>query len=67
MDTDCNSYYNDVLEKMRLLLEDAKTLKDKLFYSIGIARSNIYMKNYDAAEQILNDLIVKTYTDPFSS
>jgi len=49
--------HNDVLDKMKLHLEDSKTLKDKLFYSIGIARSYFYLKNYDEAEELLNDLI----------
>ena len=49
--------HNDVLDKMKLRLENSKTLKDKLFYSIGIARSYFYLKNYDESENLLNDLI----------
>lgn len=51
--------HDEVLDKMKLYLEDSKTLKDKLFYSIGVARSNFYLENYDDAEELLNDLIEK--------
>jgi len=52
-------HHNDVSNKLQSLLDDAKTLKDKLFYQIGIAHSDIYLQNYGFAEQRLDDLIEK--------
>ena len=54
--------YADIILRLEELLQDAKILKDKIFYEVEIARAKIFSGKYDEAILILDELLERNST-----